>query len=872
MADQLPLLVFPTATVVPPEKGKGFPPSQPKIPNHQTQVGRLRKQIDSVTNSFREYKASASGTVAGLEPETVVVIEIAGSVEDFKQAIESTGLEWLGEWDVDDIEPSDDFHSVNSKGEKSLKPVTGRMFLSMSNEASLNELIRLWKKWKNNQLLPSGKRKWRDVFNQLITIRRWGIEETLIETGMADKWQDYLDPLDPDEKVPFQIELFYRRSDQTRNKMESAIEQLLRDLGGRCVSRFIDFPEISLHAVKAELPATSIKNILETLAGGEPKGDNVALVKFPGIMYFRPTGQSLTPASENDGFPLNFPELPSEEEPIAALIDGVPLLLHEAINGRVLFDDIFDLERHYQPGDRKHGTSMASLILHGDMGATDPIPLSRKLYCIPIMQPDPKCPHRSEYIPEDIFFEDRLHIAVKRMLEGDGGEDPASGGVKIINLSIGDPERPFIHTPSPWARLLDWLSWKYRVLFCVSSGNFHEPIDLGVNHKGFLSLSDDEKISSSLQAFSSNLSSRRLISPAESLNSLTIGAAHADNSGSYVQNHREDILPSNDLVSPISRLGYGFRKSIKPEILMPGGKQLYNPPMLDRDTLYQLNRVSKIGPGQRVASDSANQGELSNAIFTRGTSNAAALATRAGVQIYDMLSLLREEQNEDIPEELVCVLIKALLVHGARHSEGAKSKLIDTLRNESNSRRIKEVVSRYIGYGSPDIDRVLQCTEKRVTVLGCGEISEDEVHEYKFPLPKNISGEKFWRRLTVTLAWLSPINPDHRNLREAKLNMEPGNTNWDKTPLKVKRQDADHNQVLKGTVQHEVLEAKNQIEAFQDGDFIKLRIVCKRDATNKLDESIPYGLAVTLEVKEDIRVDIYQQIKARIKPKVTVEP
>lgn len=870
MADHLPLLVFPTATLIPPEKGTGFPPSQPKVPSHQTQVGRLKGQIDSVKSSFQEHKASAAGAIAGLEPETVLVIEIAGSVEDFKQAIESAGLEWLGEWDVDDIEPSDDFYTVNSKGERASKPVTGRMFLSMSNEASLNEILGLWTKWKNNQLLPMGKRKWRDVFNQLITIRRWGIEETLIETGMADRWQDYLNPIDPDEKIAFQIELFYRKNSQTRSKVEEAIELLLKNLGGKTLSEFMTFPEISFHAVKAELPAISIKKILESLAAGGQTTDSVELVKFPGIMYFRPTGQSLAPAEEEEGSPFDFSREPSEEEPVAALIDGFPLLLHEALRERVLIDDVFDLERHYQPGDRKHGTSMASLILHGDMSSEDSPPLFRKLFCIPIMQPDPKSQDRSEHIPEDIFFEDRLHIAVKRMLEGNESEPPTAKRVKIINLSIGDPERPFIHTPSPWARLLDWLSWKYRVLFCVSAGNFLEPIDLGINHAAFSSMTDNDKVSTLLKAISSNLSSRRLISPAESINSLTIGAAHADDSGHFVANRREDILPNNELLSPASRLGYGFRKSIKPEILMPGGRQLYNPPMLNGDTSYSVNRVSAIGPGQRVASDSANQGELSNAIFTRGTSNAAALATRAGIKIYDMLSMLKEQEGEEIPEELICVVIKALLVHGARHPEDGKNKLIEALKTEDNSRRIKEVISRYIGYGMPDIKRVLECAEQRVTVLGCGEIKEDEIHEYKFPLPENISGEKLWRRLTVTLAWLSPINSDHRNLREAKLNIEPGGVNWDKTPLKVKRQDADHNQVLKGTVQHEVLEAKNEIEAFQEGDSISIRVVCKKDATSRLDELIPYGIAVTLEVKEDVQVNIYQQIKARIKPQVAI--
>ncbi|WP_449288276.1 S8 family peptidase [Marinobacter salarius] len=868
MADHLPLIVFPNASVIPPEKGKGFPVSQPSFPSHANQVGRLSGQIDSLKRDFQEYAANVSGAVAGLEPETVLVIEIAGSVDDFKQAIESAGMEWLGEWDIDDIEPTDDFYQLNSKGERVDKPVTGRMFLSMTSQTSLEELLSLWEKWEKNQKLPTGKTKWRDVFNQLLTIRRWGIEETLIETGMIDRWEDYLNPIDPDEKISFQIELFYRRNSQVRSRIESAITELLGELGGRTLSSFVNYPEISFHAVKAELPASSIKSILENIDNNEKRSDEIQLITFPGIMYFRPTGQSLAPAEDDEGVPFDFPDIPSEEAPVAALIDGFPLLQHEALKDRVLIDDIFELERHYQPGDRKHGTSMASLILYGDMSSEDSEPLARKLYCIPIMQPDPKTQNRSEHIPEDTFFEDRLHIAIKHLVEGSENSQPT--GIRLINLSMGDPERPFIHTPSPWARLLDWLSWKYRILFCVSAGNCMEPIDLGVNHNDFRVQADDERISSFLKAASQNLSSRRLISPAESLNSLTIGALHADDFGEYPANGREDILPSNEIFSPISRLGYGFRKSLKPEIFLPGGRQLYSPPMLDRDTIYQINKVTALGPGQRVASDGSKQGELSSTAFTKGSSNAAALATRAGINIYDMLVRLREDENEEIPDDLICVVIKALLVHGARHPENAKKSLVESLKNNSNSRRIKEVISRYTGYGTPDITRVLECTSQRATVIGCGEIREDEIHEYKFPLPADLSGEKLWRHLIITLAWLSPINPDHRNLREAKLNIESGGDNWGKSPLKVKRQDSDHNQVLRGTVQHEVLEGNDQISAFQEGDSLVLRVICKKDATIRLDESIPYGLAVTLEVKEDTQINIYQQIKAAIKPQVPV--
>jgi len=117
VADHLPLLVFPHARTIPPPKGSGFPSSKPHFPGHGRQVERLTQQLGELQQDFSKYKASVSGTVAGLEPETVLVIEIAGRVDDFKQAVEATnGLEWLGEWDVDDIEPDDDFYELPKIG------------------------------------------------------------------------------------------------------------------------------------------------------------------------------------------------------------------------------------------------------------------------------------------------------------------------------------------------------------------------------------------------------------------------------------------------------------------------------------------------------------------------------------------------------------------------------------------------------------------------------------------------------------------------------------------------------------------------------------------------------------------------------------
>ena len=341
---------------------------------------------------------------------------------------------------------------------------------------------------------------------------------------------------------------------------------------------------------------------------------------------------------------------------------------------------------------------------------------------------------------------------------------------------------------------------------------------------------------------------------------------HADESGTYALGQRIDLMPNGALFSPISRFGHGFRRSIKPEIFFAGGRQLYTTPHVTRGQRY---KISLGPPGQKVAYDSSQQGETSKCVYQHGTSNATALATRSGARIYEVLAQLQAEHGEQVPDNLMAVLIKALLVHGAQHDDQAERALTESLKTPKNSRRFKEVMARYMGYGAVNIERVLACTEQRGTVIGCGEIKENQVHEYRFPLPLGLSGSQEWRRMVVTLAWFSPINSTHRILREAKLELQPVGK-WNETELKLSRQEADHNQVLRGTVQHEILEGKSQIFSYEEDGHILLHVTCKADATEKLDDAIPYGLAVTLEVAEGVAIPIYQQIRARIRPQVAV--
>ena len=258
-----------------------------------------------------------------------------------------------------------------------------------------------------------------------------------------------------------------------------------------------------------------------------------------------------------------------------------------------------------------------------------------------------------------------------------------------------------------------------------------------------------------------------------------------------------------------------------------------------------------------MAAPGPTPGDLSYAWYTRGTSNAAALASRTASQLYDVLEELRQGAGGEIIEGVpYAVWLKALLVHGANWSN-AGDVLRQALLTPQNSQQFKEYVTRLIGYGMIDPVRVIECTEQRITALGGGLLQSDQAHIHKFPLPPSLSGQRCWRRLVLTLAWITPINAIHQSWRRAHIWFAPP-TN----PLQVSRKQADWRAVQRGTIQHEVLEG-DKAAAFVDGDNLEIQVNCRPDA-GVLEDAVPYALATTVEVAEEIGVDIYSEVAVRV--------
>ncbi len=846
-----PLLVLPMpGQAVERAKNPSFPTNVHR-PNRERQRERLTPRFAALQQAIESHRARFQVDAQGLVPEDVVVLETVGPVDRFVQAVERIpGMEWLAEVEEVDIPPDDDFFAHARAGERDGRPLSGRLFMVFTNQSALDQMLSLWRSWQDNQRLERGLGPWEAIFSQLRDVRRWGARDRLHETGVLDDWRERVEH--GEEVVPCEIELWHRGSQAARELARDRVARLVEGVGGSVLAE-ATLSEIAYQALLATLPVASFD---EVLAGNS---DDIDLVQCEQIQFIRASGQmTATPATDTGTYDqegeAQLGALPTSP-PTVALLDGLPLQRHRRLDRRLIVDDPDDFEANYPASQRVHGTSMASLIIHGDLGVNDP-PLPSRLYVRPILLPNQKdWRNYEETVPESILVVDLLHRAVRRLFEGERDEPAATANVAIINLSIGIRDRPFAQAMSPLARLLDWLAWHYKVLFVVSAGNHAGPIRLTVSSADLDTMDDAAIECEVVKAVAVDTRHRRLLSPAESLNALTVAATHADASSGQPPGYIDPL--DSGLPSPVNAQGSGFRRAIKPEVLAPGGRIALHKPLV-AFTKAEMEPYTQAGaPGQRVAAPGPAAGDVNAVRHTRGTSNATALVTRSAAFLQEVLDDLRNGPDGEVIDRVPrAVWLKAMIAHGADWGRAGR-RLDEVLRDRNNSHRFREYVARMLGYGTVDTGRVSECTAWRVTVLSGGELGEDESHVHNFPLPPSLNGLSTRKRLIITLAWLSPVNPRHQAWRRASLWFDPP-----MAELQVKRQQADYRAVQRGTLQHEVLEGRGAA-AFSEGDVLKVQVSCRADA-GTLEETVPYALVTTLEVAEDLLLDIYDEMRTAV--------
>ena len=848
-----------------PESEPGKPPKAPRFPQPTLELSPKRQgqrlgtefdQLEQMLDS-RDPSLSLRKDPASIAPERALVLEIAGSVGDFYELVRKTeGLEFLAD-DEKEFDPDEDFFVPDTRKGKKGEPrsdrlVGGRLYLAMPNLRALRKLVSRWNQWRRGEEMPRGSAKWSKIFARLHRIRPWGPADRLTAETIK-LWREEFEA-EPAAMRRVEAELWFRENAKHREDAFGRLAEAVSGAGGSIVHHAV-IEDIGYDAVLIDMPSSEI----ERLAARE----EVHLVICDDVMFLRPQSSVSAPQpDEQAGAIAEPPDAPRPDDgpPIAALLDGVPVQRHQLLDGRIEVDDPDGLEAMSDLRTRDHGTAMASVILHGDRNRNEP-PIPRKLHVRPVMYAP--TPGFREVFREDQLLLDVIYRAVRRMKEGDREGEATAPEVFLVNLSLGDPRRPFAGPMSPWAKLLDHLAERYGVLFLVSAGNITQslPIARFADWSSFERAAAAGRKNAVLEAIGKQKARRTLLSPAEALNVLTVGAWHEDDLDGPRGAQTVDPYEDGNLPNVSSALGPGHRRIVKPDIHLPGGRehvtfQSYQNPL-------EINLSGRYG---LIAAAPDEDGTLNHVKLTKATSAATALATRAGHRIFDtLMDTDGGASHATMEPQYRAVVVKALLVHRSRW--GKEARFLDGFygpHGQGQHIRRRDNIARLMGYGFPEVEEAMACAPNRATLVGYGTIKDKDTNIHRIPLPPSLDSVSEPRALTITVAWLSPVNFRHQSYRCAKLEVDHATPL--ETALGVTRspgQPADP-AAARGTVFHARYEGRRAVQ-FVDDRHVLLRIFCRKQA-GRLDHSIRYGVAVTIEAGQN--VPVYQEVRSRLAARV----
>jgi hypothetical protein len=256
--------------------------------------------------------------------------------------------------------------------------------------------------------------------------------------------------------------------------------------------------------------------------------------------------------------------------------------------------------------------------------------------------------------------------------------------------------------------------------------------------------------------------------------------------------------------------------------------------------------------------------------FTLGTSAATALATHSARRIFDALDQAYPEMIAQMPEAQRAALLKALLVRSAswRGSEDFIRSVIDEAADMHHEHWRREVC-RHLGYGFVDPEDAIACAADRATMWATSTIGPEGSMTFDVPIPTVLSGNAEPREVRATLAWFTPTRPGYVAYRAVKLKIL--SLQQDALQLAGVRPamgQPTNRQSESGTIVHRRWRDARIGSAVATS--IPVQVQRARDQGAPIDEAIPFGLAVTVEMPGVLQV--YDQVvpMIEIRPRVPV--
>lgn len=794
-------------------------------------------------------------------PERALVLEIIGPVAKFDRAAQALGLEWLGSQyaaDTDDDSEHTELTSGDQAGGAADVPRAKLFYLTMPSERGLKTLIAAWNRFTSNKSAATKEeQKLWDIFGYLSDFRVWSVRDR-IDASLV-RYVNALLASRPDDLVSVEVDLWYRTDRQKRDESVNKLRSLAAQFSGEFVD-FVDIPEINYQGVLLRIPGRIARDMID---GGD------GLARLDDIMRIRPQSAvdekeliavqhtvSAAHASVPDATSLC----------VAALLDGYPVTEHEALKDRVVVHEVDVKAADVPLGARIHGTAMASLVAHGDL-AEGAVPIASRIAVIPVLGGNA----RAEGMPTGKLAIGVVYRALQALVNLRSVETSPLSRVVVVNHSICDTYAPFARFSSPWACLIDHFSHHHQLLFIVSAGNIKTPIPVAglSSAKELQDMNAQARDALLINSLREASGTRGLLCPAETLNGLTIGALHLDN-GPDAAEAELDPFQELEMISLGSALGMGLNRSVKPDLLANGGRASLGISMTPEGGV-QVHSSSSGVLGHRVARPGVI-GESNRYGLSTGTSDAAALTTRSAVQVAEMLEEIFQNDGERWSERPTrAVILKAMLVHGARWGSIGEMffELIKDPANHSHRISEKNQTSRFVGFGRTEQNLVLAGSKNRITVLADDQIKHEDRHVYRLPIPMHMLRSRDLRKITVTLAWTTPVLVSSVDYRAITLKLVDGNGDqkfWQGVDRGAVKHQPVQRTMERGTVAHLQLSGETLWRYGKASNAqleIGVQAMCKHESMKYV--SVPYALAITMEVAQTVDTKVYEEIRNHVR-------
>ena len=685
-----------------------------------------------------------------------------------------------------------------------------------------------------DSVLPRGVRH--NFFDCLETVRTVSREERLGNRLRQEAFPDQ-------GTFALDIDLWSPGTDDGNRSSLQELRALCQEHGGT-VSEYLETSNLILARVTAN---RGLADVLLDL-------DVVAQVNLPPVL------PAFSTESLQDVEPLPAHTQPNGHEPIVTVVDSGVLPGHALLRGWIVEEHDFDTGEGTVVDQQGHGTQVAGLAMYGSIERClrngvwrpDTMVASAK-----VLVKDPNFPDRAMF-PENHRPEALVARAIRHFHE--------TRNCRVFNLSVGNPGDVYSGGRQwPWAEVLDQLARELDIVIVVASGNYEQPQIPSV-------VSSRDHLQQEIRDLRLATGSARLTSPATSSISVTVGAI-ARSAHTRIPNSVAGAPAGAP--APFSRVGPGYenkskQRAVKPEFVAYGGNYAIRN-LVRSEPIWGFD--PHLGePTTRLNSDGGRP--LTTAT---GTSFAAPQVANAAAWALEAASRVSGTASANAA--------RALLGVCAETPPCGDIWLLDPDGKDSDDKL------RLSGFGLINAERVRTSLSNDTCLIASDEVEEDHWHVYELPVPPAFVGGGGKRGITVALAFDPPVRSSRRQYLARTMWLEVMKGLSSDEIIRYRRRyvapekapPMRQSKLLalrppKGDLQWSTLQVRRKtwtrapklpILAGGTEPVIHVLVGCQKRFPHGEAPGQRYSVAVRFW-HSDIRVNLYQQIRTRVRTRATV--